>query len=188
MVLLFIFAIWVGLLLLQLRLSQRKLVRTNWLVDLQLLSRIVLFVYYSVSVIGEYIRINLAYLSNFFIVVEVMSINNNQFKPATQLTFATSGLAVAVVFLIESENLLLLFTCFRRKHSHIYTDNITLDTSKLQQNFDLHEFAPRRASFSSQRRHLKDTSSLQSNTQSSEIMTPAISHNIAQSDKTKFLP
>ncbi|EIM19938.1 hypothetical protein WALSEDRAFT_61266 [Wallemia mellicola CBS 633.66] len=117
MILLLITVICVGYLLLKLRLSQRNLVKVSWFVHLQLASRVLFFSYYSITVI----------------IVLSLTVNFNDFEPAKQIVFATSGLAAAIVFLVENENINLMFKILRTiKRRCCDEDDTTCDSSQTQ--------------------------------------------------------
>lgn len=106
---LMIMALWTSVLLIRLRLSQFGLLKFRLSVDIQLISRILLFLYYSITSV---------------VVLLKATIEFQGFKNGPTLTFAATGLVACITFLIQGDVLRVFKGCLsmtQSQPSHSYT-------------------------------------------------------------------
>lgn len=108
MFILMIVAFWTAIIFIRLRVSQIGLVKVRKTIDIQLSSRIILFLYYSITSL---------------VVLLQATIEFQGFKTGPTLTFAATGLVAFVIFLIQADVLKALAIYFNLSDSPTPTNS-----------------------------------------------------------------
>lgn len=105
---LMIMALWTGVLLFKLRLSQIGLLKFRLSIDIQLISRIFLFLYYSVTSL---------------VILLKSTIKFRGFENGSTLAFAATGLVAFLTFLIQADVLRVFSGCVSMTQSQIQSNS-----------------------------------------------------------------